>query len=343
MHHVRPLAREPHGLVLVDPDAVRQRRALPRDPHRVEVRDLLHPRGAKHGLAFHDRLGGVRVDLRAEQLRQLAGRAQQRTGAARHETRREADPQPVARGPVPAAGQALRLGQRRVRGLRQLERRSLGVCVHETLPHHGAEPDALERPERRVRVMHRLHVEDRRRAAEQQLGGAEHRRPEHGLLGVRRLERPDAAAEPLLEPQLVRQPAKQRLAEVDVSLDETWDDETAAAVAHLHGRLLPASLFPLPRPFPRPLYRSDASAGDEDVRPRDSPTALVQQHVAPGEDQIGRRGPGGAQVLIRGCTAVESSEMSKYARSSSIRSSFPYTPVRMRSGPPGSMKRYPNG
>src|SRR5437879_10595106 len=98
---------------------------------------------------------------------------------------------------------------------------------------------------------------------------------------------------------------------MDMRLDETGDDETTRAIANLKSAVLPPSLFPLPRPSPRPLYRSDASAGDDDVRPRDSPAALVQQHVPPGENQIGRRGPGGAQVLIRGCTAVESSEMSK--------------------------------
>src|SRR5947208_6743748 len=123
--------------------------------------------------------------------------------------------------------------------------------------------------------------------------------------------RADAASEPLLEPQLVRQPAKQRLAEVDVGLDEPGHDETTRAIANLDGEVLPPSLFPLPRPFPRPLYRSDASAGDDDVRPRDSPAAVVQQHVALREDQIGRGGPRGAQVVTRGRTAVESSEMSK--------------------------------
>src|SRR5947208_16984057 len=100
--------------------------------------------------------------------------------------------------------------------------------------------------------------------------------------------RADAASEPLLEPQLVRQPAKQRLAEVDVGLDEPGHDETTRAIANLDGEVLPPSLFPLPQPFPRPLYRSDASAGYDDVRPRDSPAAVVPHHVAPGEDQIGQ-------------------------------------------------------
>src|SRR2546430_17535846 len=94
----------------------------------------------------------------------------------------------------------------------------------------------------RSRVMHRLHVEDRRRAAEQQLRGTEHRGPVHRLLGMRRLERPDAAAEPLLEPQIVGEPAKQRLAEADMRLDEAGDDETAGAIAHLNSGMLPPSL-----------------------------------------------------------------------------------------------------
>src|SRR5207245_2666471 len=37
-------------------------------------------------------------------------------------------------------------------------------------------------------------------------------------------------------------PAKQRLAEVDMRLDEAGDDETAGAIAHLNSGMLPPSL-----------------------------------------------------------------------------------------------------
>ena len=96
-----------------------------------------------------------------------------------------------------------------------------------------------------------------------------------------------------------------------MSLDEARDDETAAAVAHQNGAL-PSFPVPRPGPFTRPRlpHRGDAPALDRYVRPDHAPAALVQQHVTAGENQIGS-GRHGAQVVIRGCTAVESSERSK--------------------------------
>src|SRR2546430_17167841 len=55
--------------------------------------------------------------------------------------------------------------------------------------------DRFERLERGARVAHGFHVEDRRRAAEQQLGGAEHGGRVNGSLGVCSLERPDRSEE----------------------------------------------------------------------------------------------------------------------------------------------------
>src|SRR2546425_3328859 len=46
-------------------------------------------------------------------------------------------------------------------------------------PHRRPDADPLERLERRAGVPHRLHVEDGRGAAEQQLCGAEQRSEEH--------------------------------------------------------------------------------------------------------------------------------------------------------------------
>jgi len=78
-------------------------------------------------------------------------------------------------------------------------------------------PIALERLEGRAGVPHRLHVEDGGSAAEQELRGAEHGGPVDGLLGVGGLEWPDPAHQPVLEPQIVGEPAEQRLTEMDVA------------------------------------------------------------------------------------------------------------------------------
>jgi hypothetical protein len=81
-------------------------------------------------------------------------------------------------------------------------------------------------------VVDSAHVEDRRGPGEEHLGQAElGARGERGVV-VRRLERPDAALEPVEKRQVVRHPAKERLAEVHVSLDETGDDGASRRVDH---------------------------------------------------------------------------------------------------------------
>src|SRR5207245_5596405 len=130
---------------------------------------------------------------------------------------------------------------------------ALGVRVHQAFAHRRADADPLERPERRRSVPDGLHVDDRGGAAEQQLGRAEQGGGVDGFFGMSGLERPDAAYQPVLEPQVVGQPAEQGLAEVHVRLDETGHDEAAAAIAYLG--LGAGPLPPLPRP-PSPPSRS---------------------------------------------------------------------------------------
>src|SRR5204863_8904684 len=96
--------------------------------------------------------------------------------------------------------------------------------------------------------------------------------------GMSSLERPDAAYQPVLEPQVVGQPAEQGLADVHVRLDETRDDEAAAAITYLElgAGPLPPSLVPLPR-LPD---RFDFPVAHPHIRPHHAPGTVVQQHVA---------------------------------------------------------------
>ena len=164
--------------------------------------------------------------------------------------------------------------------------------VHQAFAGGRADPDPLECFERAPGVVHRLHVEDRRGAAEQQLRSAEQGRPVHGFLGVDRLERPDTADQPVLEPQIVGEPAKEGLAKVDVGLNESRDDQAATAVAHLR---LPSRTGSVVPSSGRLLDRGDPSIPDGDVRPDDFPIAVVQQHITTDENQVR-----GVQVVTRG-------------------------------------------
>jgi len=95
------------------------------------------------------------------------------------------------------------------------------------------------------------------------------------------LEWPDPAHQPVLEPQIVGEPAEQRLTEMDVGLDETRDDQTAAAITDRQGRGFAV------RPSRRQADRLNPSVPHGDIRPFDSPLAVVQQHIAAGEEQVG--------------------------------------------------------
>ena len=108
-----------------------------------------------------------------------------------------------------------------------------------------------------------------------------------------RFERPDAAHQPVLESQVVGQSAEQRLAQVHVRLDEPRHDQTAAAIANLGLGVgpLPPSLVPLPR-LPD---RLDSPFAHRHIRPQHAPGAVVQEHVAAGEPQVGHVWPRGVR------------------------------------------------
>ena len=291
MHHVGLLARETVDPFLVHPDAVRQRCARARDPDRIEVGDLILTRRLLDHLQLERRLGGVGVDRRARPRREVAHRAQQWSGATRHEPGSEAPAQPTLRRAVPLGAQIGRFLERPLGGLLQAGWRGRGV--HQALARRRAETDRLEGGERRPGVPHRLHVEDRRCAAEQQLGRAQHRGPVHGFLGVRGFERPDAAREPVFEGEIVGEPAKQRLAEMDVGLHETRDDDHASTVDDL---LRPSPSFSA-------AHRRDALPLHDHVPLHHSPFRIHRDHPRAGEAQ--------RHVVTLGFARVVSSGRSK--------------------------------
>jgi len=310
VHHRGALTGQAIHLVRVDPDAVGEGRPPARDADRVEVGDLLQARGPEHRLALHDRLRRVGVQLGVEPVRQIARRPEQWPGAGGDEARGEARPQPAVGGAVPALGQRRRIRQRVVGRLSEVDRGAFGVRVHQAFPDRGAHADSLERPERRVGVANGLHVEDRRGAAEQQLRGAEQGGGVHRFFGVCGLERPDAARQPVLQPQVVGEPAEQRLAEMHVGLDETGHDQAAAAVTNLGrgaGGPRPPSLVSLPH-LPD---RLNSPVAHRHVRPHHAPGAVVQQDIAAGEPHVRQVLLWGRQVVARGAALVESSGRSK--------------------------------
>ena len=78
--------------------------------------------------------------------------------------------------------------------------------------------------------MHRLHRQHRRRAAQLQLGRREPRGGCQRGFVVRRFERPDALPQPRKQRQVIGQSPEQRLAQMDVGLDEAGQHERPGGI-----------------------------------------------------------------------------------------------------------------
>ena len=169
---------------------------------------------------------------------------------------------------VPSLREAPGLGE----GFRRAHPEVFGIrlrIVHERVPARDAHPRGFGRPEHRVRMAHRAHVQERRRAAREELGEAEACRNFEGRLVVRGLAGPDVRFQPREEWKVIRAVSEQRLAEMDVRLDETGHEPESARV-HAFERAARGGDFggSLPRVC---MERDDRAVLDEE--------GAVQRHV----------------------------------------------------------------
>ena len=101
--------------------------------------------------------------------------------------------------------------------------------VHHALADDGAESRRRQRLEDDVGVVDRFHRENGGGARQQELRCGQQRRRPQRRWRVRRFHRPDPALQPLEQRHVVRRSAKERLAQMDVRLDETRQEIPAAA------------------------------------------------------------------------------------------------------------------
>ena len=129
--------------------------------------------------------------------------------------------------------------------------------VHHRLAEPSAQPAPHELLGDDVAELRRAHVEDGRRAGEEQVEDPQpHARAERCFV-QRGLERPDPRAQPLQEWHVLGETAKQRLHEVHVRLDDARHDHATRDVDDLGvGR----RRLDLPD-------RGDARAGDKEIAP----------------------------------------------------------------------------
>ena len=154
--------------------------------------------------------------------------------------------------------------------------------VHQSVSARDAHARRGRRAEDRVRVVRRRHVEDGRRPAREELGEAEARRDLERRVVVRGLARPDVRREPREELQVVGAVAQERLAEMDVRLDEAGQEPTSPSRS--------AARRAAPRPR-RSGPRAWASASRAAMAPSST------RRAPPGDDVGGARHPDHEGVL----------------------------------------------
>jgi hypothetical protein len=130
---------------------------------------------------------------------------------------------------VEASRQRLDFAAARARRFEQLRGRPL-AAVHQGLAEHRTDAARLEHFTQHLGVAHRAHVVDAGDPPGDELGEPEPCRGGDRGGGVRRLERPDALAQPGEEVALLGKPAEQGLAEMEVSVDEAGNDQRPGGV-----------------------------------------------------------------------------------------------------------------
>jgi hypothetical protein len=111
----------------------------------------------------------------------------------------------------------------------------LAVRIHHALADDGAKAHGLERFEHRIRLMHGLHRQHGGGAAKEQFRGREARARLERTGIMRGLHRPDALLEPVEQREVVRVAAEERLAEMNVRVDEAREDVAAAGIDDARG------------------------------------------------------------------------------------------------------------
>ena len=192
----------------------RRRRSV---PGRSRSRRAIPTRACAPARACWSRQAGDRLE-------QLA-RARTRRSAARTPAC-----EPAVRRAVPARADRDALVDRVPRLLLQPPRH-LRVEVHHALADRRAQAAVRDGLEHHIGVVHRLHRQHRRSCrwhsssvVASRVGGAQRRRR------VRGFHRPDARPQPVHQRQIVGVTAKQRLAQMDVRLDEAGQHVAAARV-----------------------------------------------------------------------------------------------------------------
>ena len=215
-------------------NAVRERDIGAGQTNLVEKLNVVAPGQLPDEANFLFLLGGVRMQTQLVLAREGGSRAQQVGRAAQGEARRDGEAQAVVAAQL--VEQQVAVGERVING--HGERRVVAGLVHQAVADDAHEAALLGGSEGRAGVTRGLHREERGDAAAQHLGAGEQGGGVEGVAVVRGLERPDVAAQPRQQRQVLGEAAEQRLREVDVALDQAGHDEAAAGIEFVFGQRL---------------------------------------------------------------------------------------------------------
>ena len=223
-------ARQQRLLVVVDPDAVRDVQARRQRARPSSKYSMLRAPGCRRAPSRPRPAARTRACGRARPCRDdgRRDRLEQLPRAGEREPRGERDADAAVRRCRGSARCSARLSSSARRPFSRRRAGASGVgLVHQALAERRADAGCRRRLDHRVGVVHGLHRQDRRRAAAQQLEAGEPRRGAERGRRVRGFHRPDAGAQPVHQAQVVGIAAEERLAEVDVRLDEAREQEAA--------------------------------------------------------------------------------------------------------------------
>ena len=231
MEHLRvPLAEE-SNLCLADPDAMRETGVGPEYPEFFEEFDVVDAAALAHRFHLPPVLRGMRVE-------EHAGKGCSHRVCFREEPIGTGEDEPRGNGIFHSSGPfavpLFGLFERRTEGVvrRFAECRIDIVAVHHGLSNERTEACFLHSRRDLLFALDAPHIHDRGRSGPDQLGDAGHRGGAHRGRVVGRFERVDFQAEPVEELKVVGQTAEERLAQMDMRLDEAGDRRERGSVEH---------------------------------------------------------------------------------------------------------------
>ena len=135
------------------------------------------------------------------------------------------------------------------------------------------------RAEDPLHAAHETELLHRGGAGEKAVGRAQKPGRVRGVLGVRRLQRPDALAEPAQQRAVLGETAKKGLTEVHVRLDEAGQDEEAVRLQEPRGR----------RRDDAGAEGDDPPVGDEEIAFHDAPLRVHRDQGAAADEEMAMR------------------------------------------------------